>query len=293
LHKKIVCFGEMLWDVFPTGKIAGGAPMNLALHLCQLGDEVSFISGVGADVEGQNLLAFIERFGLNPELIQTHPNYPTGKVLVNNSDKENITYDIVKPAAWDQIAWSPEQQEKVDQADAFIYGSLATREETSRKTLLKLLETKSLKVLDINLRPPFYNFEILEDLLFLTDVLKTNEEELKILAALHQLPDKVETVLEKLTELYDLSLICVTMGKNGALLYYEEDLYSHPGYQVEVRDTVGSGDAFLAAFVNSHLKHLPPERILDDACALGALVASLPGGTPTYSPEDVKKIKQE
>ena len=267
--------------------------MNVALHLCQLGNEVSFISSVGTDMEGEKLLAFIESFGLNPELIQTTQKYPTGQVIVDNSDKENISYDIVKPAAWDQIEWSPDQQEKVDQADAFIYGSLAAREETSRKTLFKLLETKSLKVLDINLRAPFYNFNILEDLLFLTDALKTNEEELKILAAFHQLPEKMETVLEKLTELYDLSMICVTMGKNGALLYYEEDLYRHPGYQVVVQDTVGSGDAFLAAFVNSHLSHHTPEKILDDACALGALVASLPGGTPAYNPEDVKKIKQE
>lgn len=283
----------MLWDIFPTEKIAGGAPMNVALHLCQLGDEVSFISSVGADFDGEKLLAFIEGFGLNPELIQTTPNYPTGQVIVNNSDKENISYEIVIPAAWDQIEWSPDQQDRVDQADAFIYGSLATREETSRKTLFKLLETKSLKVLDINLRPPFYNFNILEDLLFLTDALKTNEEELRILAAFHQLPEKLVTVLEKLTEIYDLSMICVTMGKNGAVLYYEEELYRHPGYQVVVQDTVGSGDAFLAAFVNSHLRHHTPEKILDDACALGALVASLPGGTPSYSPEDVKKIKQE
>lgn len=293
MDNRIVCFGEMLWDVFPKEKIAGGAPMNVALHLCQLGAEVSLISKIGNDKEGKNLLAFIDSFGLHTELVQIDSAYPTGKVIVDDSDKENITYHIVHPAAWDLIEWSVNQQEKVDQAKAFVFGSLATRGETTRNSLLRLLRTKTLKVLDINLRPPFYNFEILEELLFLTDVLKINEEELKILAEFHHLPLMMETGLEKLAELYDLSMICVTLGKNGAMLYYEEEWYKHPGYRVEVQDTVGSGDAFLAAFIHSHLKNNTPEQILDDACALGALVATLKGGTPRYTQEDITKIKIE
>jgi fructokinase len=283
----------MLWDVFPKEKIAGGAPMNVALHLCQLGAEVSFISKVGDDKEGKDLLAFIGSFGLDMELVQMDSAHPTGKVIVDDSDKENITYDIVHPAAWDLIEWSAYQQEKVDQAEVFVFGSLATRGETTRKTLLRLLRTKTLKVLDINLRPPFYNFEILKDLLFLTDVLKINEEELKILAEFHHLPLMMETGLEKLAELYDLSMICVTLGKNGAMLYYEEEWYKHPGYRVDVQDTVGSGDAFLGAFIDSHLKNNAPEQILDDACALGALVATHKGGTPQYDQQDIDRVKAE
>ncbi|MEX2591348.1 MAG: carbohydrate kinase [Anditalea sp.] len=293
MDKKIVSFGEMLWDVFPAGSIAGGAPMNVALHLRHLGTDVSLISRVGNDKEGQDLLAFIKDYGLHQKLIQIDQTCPTGKVIVDDGDKENIRYNIVKPAAWDQIEWSEKMQEQVDLADAFIFGSLAAREETSRNTLLTLLETQTLKVLDINLRAPFYSFEVLKKLLSLTDILKINEEELTILSGFHHFPNEMEPALDKLTELYDLNMICVTLGKDGALIYSEEELIKHPGYRVIVQDTVGSGDAFLGAFIYSYLMDKTPEQILDDACALGALVATRKGGTPKYDQQDIDKIKAE
>lgn len=281
----------MLWDIFPKENIAGGAPMNVALHLHHLGAAVSFFSRVGNDKEGKDLLAFIENFGLPTTFIQIDPHLPTGMVLVNDVDKENISYNIVKPAAWDEIAWSELMQEQVNQSDAFIFGSLAARNETSRNSLFKFLQTKTLKVLDINLRAPYYSFELLGKLLSHTDVLKINEEELNILAEFHQFQGEWEDILYQLTERYDLHMICVTLGKNGAVLYYEEELFQHPGYQVSVQDTVGSGDAFLSAFIFSYLNGKIPEQILDDACALGALVATLKGGTPKYDLRDIEKIK--
>src|SRR5690606_18552842 len=165
LDKKIVCFGEMLWDVFPTGKIAGGAPMNVALHLHQLGAEVGFVSKVGDDQDGRDLLDFVQQFGLSTDQISLDPTLPTGRVIVDDSDKENVRYEIVLPSAWDNINWTETFQSKVDQADAIIFGSLAAREGVSRNTLLQFLDTNTLKVLDINLRTPFYSFELLQKLL--------------------------------------------------------------------------------------------------------------------------------
>lgn len=283
----------MLWDVFPKEKIAGGAPMNVALHLRHLGNKVAFISKIGADKEGEALLGFIESFGLSPAHIQRDDAHPTGKVMVHDQDKENIRYEIVQPAAWDHISWSAEIQELVDRADAFIFGSLAAREETSRETLFKLLQTKTLKVLDINLRSPFYSFDVLEELLEHTDILKINEEELKVLSAHHDLSEDLTTSLDQLVERYELTMICVTLGKKGALLYFEEELINHPEYPITVQDTVGAGDAFLSAFVNSYLLDRDPENMLDDACALGALIATHKGGTPSYQLEDIDKIKAE
>ena len=293
MSKKIVCFGEMLWDVFPNEKIAGGAPMNVALHLQHLGNEVSFISKTGADKEGEALLEFIKGFGLSDAYIQRDVLHPTGMVIVNDRDKENIDYEIVRPSAWDHISWSSELQDVVDQADAFIFGSLAAREKTSRETLFKLLQTETLKVLDINLRPPFYSFDILEKLFEHTDILKINEEELKAMSAHHRLSTDLTAALDQLMDRYELTVICVTLGKKGAMLYFEEELTNHPGYPVVVQDTVGAGDAFLSAFVNSYLLGKSSENILDDACALGALIATHKGGTPTYQLEEIDKIKAE
>src|SRR5690606_15971664 len=114
LSENIVCFGEMLWDIFPEGNIPGGAPMNAALHLRQLGAAVSLISRIGSDKEGKDLLDFIHGFGLSTDYIQIDPELPTGRVLVDESDSENRVYQIVKPVAWDQIEWTESQKDLVD-----------------------------------------------------------------------------------------------------------------------------------------------------------------------------------
>ncbi|SHN27956.1 fructokinase [Cyclobacterium lianum] len=281
----------MLWDIFPKESIAGGAPMNVALHLAHLGLDVGMISSVGDDKLGKKLLAFVKKYGLTDDLIQVSSEYPTGTVIVDDSDKENIRYEIVKPAAWDHIQWTPNMEKAVKHADAFIFGSLGARNDTSRTCLEKLLNTNVLKVLDINLRPPFYSADLLDNLLGKADILKINEEELTLLADFYDLPSKMEAALEKLSEMFDFELVCITLGSKGAAIYQDGDIVSHPGYPVEVKDTVGAGDAFLAGFVSKYLSRESPEKILDFACALGALVATLSGGTPQYSLEDVSRIK--
>jgi len=291
MDKKIICFGEMLWDIFPKESIAGGAPMNVALHLQHLGEDVKMISRVGSDKLGRKLLNFTKKYGLSQDFIQLDKELPTGSVLVNNEDKENIKYEIVKPVAWDHIQWSEEMGRAVKNTDAFIFGSLAARNEESKETLLKLLEAPVLKILDINLRPPFYTADLLDRLMTKADILKINEDELTLLADFYDLPNKMEAALEKLSELFSFELVCITLGSKGAAIYLDGEIIIHPGYPVEVKDTVGSGDAFLAGFVSKYLTRESPEKILDFACALGALVATFNGGTPQYSEEDIVAIK--
>lgn len=281
----------MLWDIFPKESIAGGAPMNVALHLVHLGMNVKMISSIGEDKLGKKLLSFIRKYKLSEEFIQINAAYPTGTVNVDDRDKENIKYEIVKPAAWDHILWSEEMDKAVRNADAFIFGTLGARNETSKATLEKLLETPVLKVFDINLRPPFYTADLLEYFLTKADILKINEDELTLLADFYDLPNKMEAALEKLTELFEFEMICITLGSKGAAIYQEGEIISHPGYPVAVKDTVGSGDAFLAGFVSKYLSRESPEKILDFACALGALVATFSGGTPQYNEADISQIK--
>lgn len=288
--KKIICFGEMLWDVFPKETIAGGAPMNVALHLQHLGLDVKMVSKVGDDKPGRKLLTFIEKYGLANDLIQVDNEFPTGSVLVNDEDKENIKYEIVKPVAWDQIQWTKEIERESRNADAVIFGSLAARDETSRETLFKILETPVLKIFDINLRPPYYTADLLDKLLTKADILKINEDELTLLANFYDLPSQMEAALEKLSELFSYELVCITLGSKGAAIYQDGEIISHPGYPIEVKDTVGSGDAFLAGFVSKYLSKESPEKTLDFACALGALVATFNGGTPQYKSEDISSI---
>lgn len=280
----------MLWDCFSDKNIPGGAPMNVALHTQYLGLQTSFLSKVGKDPLGEELVGFVKGKSLDTTFIQKDDTHETGKVIVDDRNRENVKYDILKPVAWDFITWNPEIQEKVDQADAFVFGSLAARNETSRTTLLKLLETPTLKIFDINLRAPHYDFKVLEELLLRTDILKINDEELDILADHNGFSNEWKVAVEKLAEAYDLQMICITRGSKGAVIYNGGKKHKHPGFEVEVSDTVGAGDAFLSGFIYRYLKGKSPKKILKFACALGALVATQKGGTPQYNLDEVKAI---
>lgn len=285
MSHNVVIFGEMLWDCLPSGPVAGGAPMNVALNLHQLGLNSRLISAIGNDADGRNLLEFLNSFEIQTDLIQTNLEHETSRVLVDNSDPENIKYTIVSPVAWDFIHWNEEMDQAVEDADAFVFGSLGVRNTESLKTLLHLLRHPVLRIFDANLRPPFYDFEVIETLLGYADVLKINEDELEIFADYFKTEPTVESLCEYLDQHFPMEIICVTRGSKGALIYQKGVITEHSGYKVIVEDSIGSGDAFLSGFVKTYLDDKNPEEILDYACKLGAFVATQKGGTPRYSAE--------
>ena len=287
MRDHVVIFGEMLWDCLPTGPVAGGAPMNVALNLHQLGLQSRLISAVGADQDGQNLLEFLKSFHLPLDLIQVKKDKVTSKVLVDTSDPENIKYTIVSPVAWDFIEWSNELDKAVEEADAFVFGTLGVRNQESLKTLLQLLHHPTLRIFDANLRPPFYDFEVIETLLGFADILKINDDELVVFADYFKTEPTIEGLCAYLDQHFPMEIICVTRGAKGAVLYQKGKLIEHPGYQVKFQDSIGAGDAFLSGFVKTYLEERAPEEILDFACKLGGYVATQKGGTPKYTEADV------
>lgn len=301
MSKRVICFGEMLWDCFPEHEVPGGAPMNVALHLSQLGLDVGLISRLGKDALGESLKEFVSTYSLDQRLIQWDTEYPTGIVQVDNSDPQNVNYTIVEPVAWDFIEWNDAIQQEVNQAHACIFGSLAARNQVSWDSLYQLLHSPVLKVFDINLRAPYYDFEQIEIILGYTDILKINEDELLIVGdyfgleldlTKHQMLDIAKEVCKFLMDSFPIELICVTLGASGAMIYQDGKIFRHKGYQVKVQDTVGSGDAFLSGFVKSYLENRTPMEILDFACALGAYVATQKGGTPKYSLAQIQAIQK-
>ncbi|RAI91599.1 carbohydrate kinase family protein [Algoriphagus yeomjeoni] len=287
MQHKVVIFGEMLWDCLPSGPVPGGAPMNVTLNLHQLGLKSRLISAIGNDIDGQKLLDFLETFNLPVDLIQVNEEHETSKVLVNDDDPENIKYTIVSPVAWDFIQWNNEIDEAVATSDAFVFGTLGVRNSASLTTLLRLLHHKTLRIFDANFRPPFYDFEIIENLLGFTDILKINEDELEIFADYFNVSPNIESVCNYLDEHYPMDLICVTLGSKGALIYKGGKIVSHKGYKVQVADSIGAGDAFLSGFIKTYLEKYPLDQVLDFACKLGAFVASKKGGTPRYEVSDI------
>ncbi|SDA52520.1 fructokinase [Algoriphagus alkaliphilus] len=290
MRDQVVIFGEMLWDCLPSGPVAGGAPMNVALNLHQLGLNSRLISAVGKDEDGEKLLGFLREFELPLDLIQIKADHETSKVLVDTTDPENIKYNIISPVAWDFIEWTVANDQAVEDADAFVFGTLGVRNTESLKTLIKLLQHPTLRIFDANLRPPFYDFEVIETLLGFTDVLKINEDELEIFADYFGTDPGIESLCNYLDQHFPMEIICITQGSKGALIYQKGEIYPHSGYKVQVVDSIGAGDAFLSGFIKTYLEEKSPQEILDFACKIGGFVATQKGGTPRYSEADIHRI---
>ena len=286
----VICFGEVLWDILPSGAVPGGAPMNVAYHLHKQNKNPALITRVGADEKGMQLAAIFYEQGVCTDYFQVDTEHETGKVFAHPGEQGEVIYDIVKPAAWDFIEWDEHYAALVLQADYFVFGSLAARNKESKNTLFKLLETAKDKVLDINLRSPYYDRRIVEELLGKTDFLKLNFNELELIAGWFSdhatIDDKISSIAGK----FGIRKIVVTLGSDGALLLIDGNIYRHPGFRVEVKDTVGSGDAFLAGLLSKLMENEKPEDALEFANGLGAFIATKTGACPPYAIQDVEEL---
>ena len=291
--KKIICFGEVLWDIFPTYKKIGGAPLNVAVRLQSFHNDVSLISRIGNDSDGEKILEFLNEKGVNTEDVQEDSIQKTGSVTVTLNKEGSATYNIDFPRAWDFIESGEKMLQKVQESDAFIYGSLAVRNEVSKKSLFQFLEKAKFKIFDVNLRAPHYTQELLKELMLAADFIKFNDEEiLEIAQYLGSSYKRVEENMRYISDKTNTAKICVTRGGEGAVLLDNNRFYNHKGYQVKVVNTVGAGDSFLASLIHSLLDEQTPESAIDFACAVGGLVAQSEGANPELSMEDINSFRK-
>jgi len=285
---EVVCFGEILWDVLPDRELPGGAPMNVTYHLTKLGRTATLISRIGADERGTELRKVFEGKGIDISNLQTDQNYRTSIVLATPNQAGDMKYQIVEDVAWDYIERQTGHEALVAGARYFVFGSLATRCEVSRNTLFELMEIPVRKVLDINLRAPFINKDCLEYQLGKAQVLKMNEEELVMVSGWYSNTRRFEDKIKVLQDRFQIETIIVTCGAKGAIVNYDHRFYYHNGFKVNVADTIGSGDSFLAAFLSKFIADRNVESALAFGCTVGAFVATQEGGCPEYTPEDIE-----
>lgn len=291
IKPEVICFGEILWDNLPTGRMAGGAPMNVAYHLNRTGAASKLISRIGNDTAGSDLVAFLKNIQLPTELIQTDHQYATGEVMATVTENDEVVYDIKLNASWDFIEFKPEYRLLAKEANAFVFGSLSARNETTRNTLLQILETAAFKVFDVNLRAPHYSKEILELLLSKTDLLKLNENELLLLGEwFHQAGAAEHETAKFLLENFSIKEILITKGAEGASYYTANNYFTGNAYPVTVADTVGAGDSFLAAFLYKKLTGSAIPDALDYALGMGAFIAGKNGACPLYTNYDLAEF---
>ena len=316
----VVCVGETLYDSLPDGIFLGGAPTNVAVHLASLGVPTAVVSCVGNDQLGKEVVRRIAARNVDTNYMQFHQELHTGIVVASIDEAGDATYNFDTPAAWDCIKFAYKLKRIVETANVTVIGSLAcrlgsTKGASSAKTIstLRNMASKDTIVMDVNLRPPWYDPEFVlalcrgekdsnELALF-----KLNDEELPIVESWCGLKsagelsgESLKQRLAALGKAVNAGRVCVTRGANGAALWCRnndrETFVENAGYSCEAQqgsDTVGAGDSFLAALVRSlFLEGEPAEKALERACALGGFVASCRGATPDHSnaPKELRKI---
>jgi fructokinase len=283
---RIVAMGDGLWDLFPDGPRFGGATANYACHASILGAEVFMVSGVGNDDRGHALLEVYQKHGVNTQLIQRLEEYPTGIVTVELTDKGLPTFTIGENAAWDHWEWNNEIEGMLGQADALYFGTLGQRGDSTRAGIRKALtiaQDKNIpRILDINLRAPFYDDSLIRDSITHCSVLKLSDEELERVTQACELDSSLAdtVVLEELRSKFQLDLAVMTRGAEGAVLISERGVVEQSGVPTEVVDTVGAGDSFTASMTLGLLGGKEYPEILRDACRVAAGVCSHAGAVP-------------
>jgi fructokinase len=294
--RKIMCYGEILWDLLPDRSALGGAPYNAALRLSAFGNSVAFVSAVGDDDLGRAARAEAAKAGMDVSFIQSAAA-PTGTVRVQFNDAGQPWYDITADVAYDHITLTDPAREFAAHADCICYGVLAQRSTVSRETLQNLFSASSapLRFCDINLRKGCYNRDSVVASIERANILKLNDEEAPLVAEMLNLksgpmPDQVSALIDQ----WNLSACVVTLGDRGAFaLSQDGDRAYDPGYRIETVDTVGAGDAFSAGFIHSVLQGESLLEAVKTGNVLGAVVAAQPGASLPITAEMVDRLFQE
>ena len=280
----VICFGEALWDVLPSMRSVGGAPLNVAYHLKKLGVRAWPMSGVGNDPLGEELKSQIEEWGLPSDLICSVADRETGRSLVTVLEGEP-NFEVLKDVAWDYIDVPEDWPVECQPADALVFGSLSQRSARNRAVLdaMFVAMPNALKVLDVNLRDAFEDYEQIWALARSADLVKLNDEEMQALMQTTATRANAEDCARSFQREAGCETVCMTMGAQGAGLLRCDEWHWVDAVPVKVRDTVGAGDSFLAGLIYGLLiTQEDATATLRRSATLASFVASSDGATPDY-----------
>jgi fructokinase len=295
MSKTILAFGEILWDILPTGAMLGGAPFNFAYRVNMLGDQGLMVSRLGQDALGRQARQQIAALGMEMQTIQEDPNHPTGTVRIFFDANRNPDITILPEVAYDYIEITEPLLALAATVDCLCFGTVAQRAPHSRQTLQRLLDAagNSLKVLDINLRKDCYTPETVAQSLQRADMLKLNEEEARLLAQWYGLGDALPDVVASILARWPLSCCVVTLGERGAFAASTDGQQVYdPGYKVALVDPLGAGDAFTAGFIYERLRGCSLEACCRSGNILGAMVAGQEGATSALTAAEVQQFAE-
>lgn len=293
---KILSFGTVLWDIINDNEYIGGASLNLAAHLAQLGCHSYILSRVGNDQRGKRAIAEIQRYQVDPLWMQYDSEHPTGIAKVILKDDGIPDFDLPENAAYNYIEFTDECKESLsnESFDVFCFGTIEQKGKVTGKSIQDILNIIHAKEVyyDVNIRQKYYTKKIIEDSLAVSTIAKFSEDEVRFVSGLlfnDVLPES--KFVEETSKRFSVRIVCVTRGENGCTVYCEGKCSSEPGIKVRVVDTVGSGDAFSAGFLYSYCLNHNPHKSMQAGNLMGAFVASQKGAIPKLDKDILGKLK--
>lgn len=289
----ILVVGEILYDIFPDEKRLGGAPFNFAFHLQKLGVDTRFVSRVGNDGPGRDILGVVESSGFDPDDIQVDPSHPTGYVNVHMDPGGEPSFEIMGPAAYDYLACNSRVKALIQRPPDLMYmGSLIQRSAHGQAFIKELAALKAEQTrlfCDINLRPDCWNEKSVATCLELADILKLNQEELYALTPAKLGNERYSSLCRHLMTRWEIQHLILTLGDRGSAFFTatRDVCCQADSSPVTVMDTVGAGDAYSAMAVACILKNYPISTTIELASAFAAQICSIKGALP--SSDDVYK----
>ena len=291
MGKKIVAFGEIVWDILPEGKVLGGTPSNLVFRCNALGENGYLLSRLGDDELGHAALDKLEELGISDRNVQFDSEFKTGTVDVEFDHNNESRYSVAPDVAFDHIEFSAEALKLVREADCLVFGLLPQRFGISKNTLRELLKESpdSVHFFDLKLFEHFFNVQVVERLLKAAHIVRIKEKEVAFLA------DKLNIKLTSIEDFasafaikFKMDLVIITRGSKGILAHHHKHgLFFEPGFKIEMEDNVGSGMAFSAGFLHYYLNGKRIEEALKFGNAAGALNSTKRGATTHFSKDDV------
>jgi fructokinase len=281
-------------------KRPGGSPFNIAVGVIRLGVPVSFVGKFGDDQFGQALVDFLQKEGIAVNHVVREPGTKTTLAFVAVDRAGKVDFQFYRDNAAD-VSLTKSELPSIDPKKFSIYhcGGIVLAQEPTATAYISIadqfVEAGIPVSLDPTIRKSLISDEksylaVLTRLIAKVTILKVSDEELLFLAQKTNLDDAVASL-----PLRPGALVVLTLGKDGALVFSAgRRLVQVPGFNVEVVETTGCGDSFMAAALaqlagrsNEEIAKMSPadlEPIARFANAAAAIVATRYGAadaTPT------------
>jgi len=292
----ILVVGEILFDVFEKEKQLGGAPFNFAYHLKNFGFPVRYISRIGNDTHGKEILNILEHHHFNIDDIQIDAKYDTGTVIVQLSSSGNPTFHINTDVAYDYINYLPKEHSAlIAMADFIYFGTLVQRSKQGFENIQRFMENRrpdTVCFYDINLRPGCYSGKVILTSLEHADILKLNTKELDECKKIFRFSKSDDAFIHFLMDQYALKIVAITRGDKGSELYTKDGHFQAKLNRVSsIVDTVGAGDAYSSILAVGIIKGWEPARMLSIASMFASRICENRGAIPE-SQESYEIIKE-